>query len=69
MARDFFFTKDGRQAGGNALGQLTRVDEDQRGAMFVDEPGDLPVNLIPLLMRADGVSGEGGTIIATSILR
>src|SRR5439155_19108777 len=41
-------------ARGDALGELARVDEHQRRAVLVDESRDLPVNLVPLLVRADG---------------
>ena len=40
---------------GDALGQLARVDEDQRAAMLVDELHQPLVDLGPVLVRAHGL--------------
>src|ERR1041385_6651964 len=53
MAGDFFFTHHFSEPRRNSLSEFSRVDEDQRRAMFIDEFGDLPVNFAPLLMRTD----------------
>src|SRR4051794_13389386 len=52
MAGDLLFAKHLGQAGRDTLGKLARVDEDERCAMRLNEVGDPPINLVPLLVRA-----------------
>ncbi len=53
MAGDLLLAEHFGQVRGDALGQLAGIHEDQRRAMTVDKPRDLPVDLMPLLVRTD----------------
>ena len=46
----------------DALGHLAGVDEDERGAVVADEVGHPVVDLLPLLVGADGVERGGGDL-------
>src|SRR5436305_1365574 len=58
VASDLIGTHQIRQAGREPLGELSRIDENERGAVLIDELHDLAINLVPLLVRTDG--GERG---------
>ena len=60
MAGDLLFAHHAGQPGGDALGHLPGVDEHQRGAVFFDQLGDPLVNLIPLLVRTNGLQRRRG---------
>src|SRR5258706_15630863 len=54
MAGDLVWAHEARQARGETLGELSRVNEDERRTMLIDELDDLAINLIPLLVRTNG---------------
>jgi hypothetical protein len=60
VARDGVLAEDARQARGDAFGHLARVDEDEGRAVVADEVGHPVVDLLPLLVGADGLERGGG---------
>ena len=58
VARDLVLPQHLGEARRHTLGQLARVDEDERGAVLADQPGHAPVDFLPGLVRADGRQGR-----------
>ena len=54
VAVSMAFAERGREVEGDALGKLPRVDEDQRAAVLLYELLQAVVDLVPVLVRADG---------------
>ena len=59
MARHGVLAEQLRQLRRDALGHLARVHEHERGPVLADELGHARVDLLPLLMRADGRKRRG----------
>ncbi len=59
VARDRVLAQDLRQLRGDPLGHLARVHEHERRAVLADQLGHPGVDLLPLLVRADGGERRG----------
>src|SRR3954462_12534831 len=53
MGSDGVFAKPLGQVERNALGQLSSIDKDERGAVLQDKFSNAVVDLVPHLMRSD----------------
>ena len=57
MTRDLVLTDPFRESGRQALRHLSRIDEDERRAMLLNQRREAGVDHVPLVMRADVFEG------------